>query len=82
MTEASASRIVAAHTGGVASFPRRIARNVLPQMRAHATNVIAIRTPTTLERPVGLGREADANVPKDAERRLVLTVRRPYISVT
>jgi hypothetical protein len=31
----------------VASFPNRIARKVLPQMRAQATNVTAIRMRTT-----------------------------------
>ena len=49
-TDASASRIVAAQTGGVASLPKRIARNVVPQIRAQATNVIAIRMLTKLER--------------------------------
>ncbi len=46
-TDARVSRIVAAQTGGVASFPNRIARKVLPQMRAQATNVTAIRMRTT-----------------------------------
>jgi len=60
-TEAKASRIVAAQTGGVASFPRRIARKVLPQMSAQATKVTAMRMPTTVERLDATGREPSPN---------------------
>src|SRR4029077_14176433 len=81
-TDASASRIVAAQTGGVASLPKRIARNVVPQMRAQLTNVIAMRMLTTLERPSAPGREVPPNVAKDAELPLDQTVRRLYISGT
>ncbi len=56
-----ASRMAAAQSGGTASFPNRIARNVLPQMSAHATKVTATRMLTTLERPSGTGCEERAN---------------------
>jgi len=49
-TDASTSRMVAAQTGGVVSLPTRIARNVVPQMRAHVTNATAMRMLTNLER--------------------------------
>jgi hypothetical protein len=66
----------------VASLPKRIARNVLPQMRAQATNVMAMRMLTKLERPTGAGCERPSNVANDAELGLDETVRGPYISGT
>ena len=56
--------------------------NELPQISAHATNVMAMRMLTKLERATGAGCERTGNVAKDAESGLDGTVRKPYISVT
>src|SRR5712692_3638971 len=64
--DAIARRIVAAQSGGTASFPNRIARKVLPQMSPHAMKVTATRMLTTLERPSGRAREPRRTVAHDA----------------
>jgi len=68
-TDASVSRMVAAQTGGVASLPRRIARNVLPQIAEQAMKVTAMRIVTNVERSSPPRREPAPSVAQETEAR-------------